>query len=61
MPDSTAEYGEAAATTAQVQAWVTLVRSGRTASRGFKDRPGQLDDMRASYGSGRASSEGDPE
>lgn len=61
MADSVADFGEAAATTSQVQSWVTLVRAGKTAARGYKGRPNQLDDMRASYGSGRASSEGDPE
>lgn len=61
MADSADDYGERAATEDEVDDWVTLVRAGRTAAHGFRNRPNQPDRIRAVYGSGRASSEGDPE
>lgn len=60
MADSTADFGEAAATEQQVEDWLTLVRAGRSATVGYRPpRTGEIDRMRPIYGSGRASSEGD--
>lgn len=62
MADDADEFGERAATEDEVADWVTLVRAGKVASRGYRVRdPNAPDRMRAVYGSGRASSEGDPE
>lgn len=59
MPDN---FGERAATEDEIEDWVTLVRAGRTASRGMKVRSEtdrRRDSMRPAYGSGQASHEGD--
>lgn len=60
MADSADDFGERAATAAEVADWITLTRQARRASHGYKARrPEEEDSMRPSYGSGRASSEGD--
>ena len=57
MADSADDYGERAATETEVDDWVTLVRSGRTA--GFRPRTETRDRIRPDWGTDRASSEGD--
>jgi len=57
MADSAADFGEAAATEEQIADWLTLVRAGRAASKGYKPRPEQFDLMRPPGGASRASSE----
>lgn len=60
MADSADDYGERAATEDEVDDWVTMVRAGKAATTGgYRPRPNQFDRMRAVFGSGRASSEGD--
>lgn len=59
MADTADDWGERAATEQEVTDWVALVRSARTASRTFRNRPDEVDHMRPPYGSGRASSEGE--
>lgn len=55
MSDATDTMGERAATTAEVAQWVTLVRSGRSGSHGWKKPAGKDarkdDAMRPSDGS----------
>lgn len=58
MPE-VGDFGERAATEAEIEAWDELVRAGKRASHGFRNRPDQTDNMRPVYGSGRASSEGE--
>ncbi len=63
MPD-VEDFGERAATEDEVSDWTDMVRAGRVASRGYRVRSANdadNDRMRPIYGSGRASSEGDPE
>lgn len=60
MPD-VGDFGERAATEEEVADWKTLVAAGRRATRAWKNKPGEFDHLRPAYGSGRASSEGDPE
>lgn len=59
MPDD--NFGERAATEEEIEDWEELVKAGKRATRSWKNRPGQFDHLRPAYGSGRASSEGDPE
>lgn len=61
MPDPE-DFGERAATEDEVSDWTNMVRAGRVASRGYRQRgPEDADNdrMRPIYGSGRASSQGD--
>jgi len=60
MPEA-GDFGERAATEDEVDDWVDLVKAGRRATSGWRNRPNQYDSLRPTYGSGRASSEGDPE
>ena len=53
-------FGERAATEAEITAWVTLVRAGRTAAQTMRVRDKterDRDSMRPTYGSGQASHE----
>lgn len=59
----TDNFGERAATEDEVDDWVSLVRAGKTATVGHRRPPNaedREDRWRPIYGSGRASSEGDP-
>lgn len=61
MPDAR-DFGERAATEAQITAWVTLVRAGRQASQGYRVRERAQDDtdsMRPGYGTSVASHDGE--
>lgn len=53
-------FGERAATTAEIAAWVTLVNAGRSGMQAYKvkaDAQRDRDSMRPTYGSGQASHE----
>lgn len=60
MPDPE-DFGERPATEDEIEDWETLVRAGKRATRGWRNKPGQFDSLRPAYGSGRASSEGEPD
>lgn len=44
------DFGERAATEDEVEDWETLVKSGKRATRGFKNKEGRRDEMRTPRG-----------
>lgn len=55
-------FGERAATEAEITAWVELVRAGKAATQAYRVRDrieDRRDSMRPTYGAGQASHEGE--